>query len=399
MQSEAAPAQSPTAAAPDDGKQRQSGPNPKRKYKKLPPEDQRFSSAKAYESPYSADDYGPDGKLRRIKNIPLGTYPAAVADQIRSFKSSDFDAPPAPIAPPLVKQQLEVAKAGQRAMAAAGKEVLLSNEDEEITIEQAPLVHRTLVERGAPAQRVAMEQMPEPRRTAEGQYDGSDPAEFRDPQQHYIAVVSWIVNRHPQEDAILEHRFRQYVAEKEGRYNPHEDPPVDLRQITPLVYCRVTRTFSRREAEYNNGEAVATFAQKLHAASEHWNVITLECGQPQALPVSDAVRGIYKDPALNQQMTAFYDSQKRGHEDILARIKRDKEEAERAHRESLQATEKLRSDPEAAKDEETPPPPPVNFDEQNERQREMRRAAGAKVQTTVQPVVKRAGVRRPAPAK
>lgn len=384
----------PPPAQPVEKVRQATKTNPLRKVKTLPPPEERFSSAPVYESVYTPDDYGADGKLKRIKDVPLGAYPIGVAAQLEAYSHSDFAPPPTPIAPPRAVPLPAAPKTKKAASTGVSKKVppppppamQAAPEVKEMTSENAPLAERVLVEEGPPKQRVFMPPLPPPPRTADGKYDGSDPPEFRDPAHHYIAVVSWITTRHPREDAILEHRYQQDVARKEGRYNPHEDPPVDLRQITPLVTMRVTKTFSKQECDYKDGEVVAAYAEKLRDVTG-WNVLTLLCGEPQPLPVADSVRGHYKEPALQQQMGAFYDNQEASKTDIMERIKRDQAEGERTHAASKQASANERAAAAAA-----PAPAPAEpetetetsvFAAVNEQQRKMREAAGVAVQTDV----------------
>lgn len=225
---------------------------------------EKFSSAPSYQSPYTADDYDENGKLKRLKEVPLGSYPTAIAAELDSHNSSDLSPPVMPAPPPQARS----------------------------------------VQMGPPPVNVMQ-----------------DPPEFQN-NNHCIALVSWVVNRHPQEDQIVDHYIRQVIAKRENCYDPMEDPPVDLRQIIPTVCVKVTRTFTREEAESNEGRQVRQFAERLHRATDA-NIITLECGKFQPLPVSDSIRGIYKDKGLQQQMDAFYKQLSNGRIDIEERIKQD----------------------------------------------------------------------------
>jgi hypothetical protein len=219
-------------------------------------------------TPYTADDYNADGSLKRLKPVPLGNYPAAVKTVLDAHSSSDFAPPPPPIAPPKAN----------------------------ITDQAQPPVQNA---------RIAAE----------------DPPEFRH-AAHHIAIVSYVENRHPLEDQIVDHYVRQELARRDGTYDPIEDPPVDLRQIIPTLTLKVTRTFTKQEAEFNDGAAVREYITRLHSATD-WNILPLECGKGQPLPVSDYIAGVYKNAALQQQMDAFYKQRKQGGESVLSRIDAD----------------------------------------------------------------------------
>jgi hypothetical protein len=251
---------------------------------KAPP---RFSRAPPGFTPYTDDDFDPNtGALRRLREIPLGNYAQGVQTQITSYSETQYDAPPDPLKPPEVKpRKLETNK--------------------------------------PPVQKAA---------TAT-----EDPEPFKS-EEHHIAVVSYIENRNPMEDEVLKHYVRQQEAIRAGTYDPLEDPPVDLRQITPTLCVKVSRTFHKKDTEHNNGDAVRNYVERLHAATD-WNVLALECGKAQPLPVSDYVRGIYKDPTLQQQMDAFYNRLEKSKSGILERVGRDATEGKSAHDASKAATD------------------------------------------------------------
>lgn len=227
-------------------------------------------------TPYTAEDYNADGTLKRLKPVPLGTYPQAIQTRLDANSPSDFNPPPTPIAPPM----------------AAGN----------ITDQAAPPVQNA---------RVASE----------------DPPEFRH-AAHHTAIISYVENRHPHEDQIVDHYVRQELARRDGTYDPLEDPPVDLRQIIPTIALKVTRTFTTEEATNNDGKAVRDYCERLHRATD-WNILPLECGKAQPLPVSDYIEGVYKNAALQQQMDAFYKQRKQANEGVLNRIASDAAEGEK----------------------------------------------------------------------
>jgi hypothetical protein len=358
------PAPVPVAAAPAKPKVEKTRQPPGRKSAvRPPPTGPVYSSAPVYNSPYTPDDYGPDGKLRVLRKVPLGPYPAAQEDELKHPVARDLTAPVMPVAPPLARstptatatapaldtapavEDLVAAKPMAKAAAAkpvakvaaakpVAKGVPVRNaasvkNDEPIDIADAPLPQRMLVERGVPQGkqgRVHMAELPPPRTVPDGKYETHTPAEFLRHDECAVATVEWIVNYHPQRDEVLEHRVQQLLAMRDGKYNPLEDPPVILDEIIPTVLVRAVRTFTLQQAQFKDGETVKNFAKKLNVTAG-WNVLNVDCGAPMILPLSDLVRGEYADPALQQQMTAFYESRQKGVDDIRHRIELDRKEA------------------------------------------------------------------------
>jgi hypothetical protein len=143
------------------------------------------------------------------------------------------------------------------------------------------------------------------------------PTNFTSPD-HYIAIVSYLETRHPDEDRIITHYAEQQIAKKAGTYNPHEDAPVLLGQLTPRLAIKVLRTFSVAEAQLDNGNAIRAYVADFSKISDE-NVISLECGCSQPLPVDDTIRGTFKDDLMNQFMQSFYDRTEKNRKNMYER--------------------------------------------------------------------------------
>jgi hypothetical protein len=138
-------------------------------------------------------------------------------------------------------------------------------------------------------------------------------------EQHYVAMLSYLENRHPDQDKLLAKYVEQWKAKQAGTYDPIEDPPIYLDVLVPKVVVKITRTFTR--AEYETG-LVADECAKQHKRSD-MNIVPVLCGKLQVLPVSDLAKGIYQDEGLQQQMNLFH---KRREQDANAMMDRMEEE-------------------------------------------------------------------------
>jgi hypothetical protein len=221
----------------------------------------KFSSAPSYPSQYTPDDYDEDGKLKRLKEIPLFDRPMAMTSQLDAHTNDMYVGPDKPV------RKIEVSK---------------------------PPVQDAKTALKAPPQFVSPD--------------------------HYIAVVSYLETRHPDEERIIAHYAEQQIAKKAGTYNPHEDAPVLLNQLTPRLAIKVLRTFSVAEAQIDNGNAIRSYVSDFSKISDE-NVISLECGCSQPLPVDDSVRGEYKEDLLNQFMQSFYDRTEKARKNVIQRAK------------------------------------------------------------------------------
>ncbi len=143
----------------------------------------------------------------------------------------------------------------------------------------------------------------------------TDPPDLQRPG---FVVVSFLESRHPMQDEMLAHRVEQLrLGEK---YDPCKDPPVQLGDLAPRLAIKVSAIFDTQD------DADA-YAVKLHAATD-WNVVVVRAGVAQVFPPSESVSGKYKEDALNQYVTGFYERQRKGREDIAARVAADRAHAD-----------------------------------------------------------------------
>ncbi len=298
-----------------------------------------YSSAPAYESVYKPEDYNEDGSLKVLKPIPLGNYPAFVeghsfAPVPAVFNAHDVDDEgfKRPDPRPEKKKVEEEEGGGAKKGAAFGDSVVkCSNFSSQFTAADVGV-------KGNPV-----------------------PNEDPEDSQHYVCVLSYVENRHPDEERILLHYYRQWVAKRNGTYDPLNDPPVYLSAIIPKLVVKCGRTFTRDE--YNTEGLVAKYVEGVHARTD-MTIVPILCGKLQVLPVSDMVQGKYNDAALEQQMRSFYENHARNAEAMMDRMERDQKEAHDAWLKQRDLTEKER------RGEIDPPPPlPVEEDPLSEAQR------------------------------
>lgn len=319
----------------------------------------RYSSAPATPSVYGPDDYDERGNLVRLREVPTGEYPEALKEQVSRGASDVRHVIGSPQMPRL---PVEAQEAGDA---------------------PPPAVYETAARRfetKEPSKSIVAYKRP----AEEGYLPEDDPDDL-DRHQH-VAVLSWIENRHPNEDQIVRHYIKQQQAREEGTYNPIEDPPVVLSDLVPKLVVKVSRCFSRAEAEIG---VVDRYMKKLHAKHD-MNMVPLECGKLQVLPVSDMTRGTYRNAALQQQMNAFYDNHERSAEGIMRRLEQDKEEGQKALLEQQRKTRLEREqggkaeekeEEEEEREKETKDPFRQEIERANERQEEFRERAQKPVAT------------------
>ena len=326
---------------------------------------ERFSSAPAYASVYSEDDYDPvTGRPKVLRPIPLGPYPLGVTQQlVMGTNQEGFQAPQMPTVPVVAAQEEEeeVVEDKPKVLTQEEKEQR-AKEEEEARVEAAKR-RRQMVSSATTAtefnqavigKRDHVDLVTRKPAAGYGHSAGfgshvAAPPTSRDPctpgnllsKAHAWAVVSWIENRHPDEDAIMEHYYSQWKAKREGKYDPFEDPPVNLSDLVPKMALVVSRTFTASEVESDNGRTMQSYMEDLHRQTD-LNIIPLECGKPQPFPISDRVRGIYKDVALQQTMDSFYSGQNKGAEDIMQRMEKDKAEGKAQIEEAKRLTSEER---------------------------------------------------------
>jgi hypothetical protein len=217
-----------------------------------------FSSGPSYTSPYTPDDYDADGRLIRLKEIPLLDRPLGISAQLDAHTDAQ-------VGPDKPVRRIEVSK---------------------------PPVQNAKTALKAPEEFLSAD--------------------------HYIAIVAYLDARHPDEEVILEHWARQQAAKKAGTYNPIEDPPVDLRQLRPQLAVQVLRTFSVADAMLDDGKMIRDYVSNYSKRTDY-NVLSLQCGYAQPLPIPDTVRGQYKEEMMNQFMKGFYDGQEAARKNIIQR--------------------------------------------------------------------------------
>lgn len=139
----------------------------------------------------------------------------------------------------------------------------------------------------------------------------TDPPDLQRPG---FAVISFLESRHPMQDEILAHRAEQLRLG--AAYDPQKDPPVILDDLAPRLAIKVSAIFDTQD----DADAYAT---RLHAATD-WNVVVVRTGVAQVFPPSDSVSGKYKEDALNQYITGFYEKQRKGRDAIAARVESDR---------------------------------------------------------------------------
>ena len=156
-------------------------------------------------------------------------------------------------------------------------------------------------ERAKPSEFSMLGGNPVAKKTPKGRYDVSTPDGMLDRREHYVAVVSTLENRHPDEESILEHYAQQYVAKKGGTYNPIEDPPVDLSDLVPTVCVVINRIFREDEALSDGSSKVKAYVEQL-AKKTDMDVVPVICGRPFHLPLHALCTFKYKDEAIDQIM-------------------------------------------------------------------------------------------------
>ncbi len=169
---------------------------------------------------------------------------------------------------------------------------------------------------------------PTKRRNAQGQFDITTPPGLLDKDTNYVAVLTTGENRHPDEDAIIEHYARQLAAKREGTYNPLEDAPVILRDLLPTLFLVVNKVFHKDEVTVGGNTVIKEYVDKLKRHID-FDIIPVMCGKPIVLPLHPNVPVEHRDPIFNAQMQSFYKQHDKGAKDMLDRIIRAREESEK----------------------------------------------------------------------
>lgn len=290
---------------------------------------ERFSSGKIVQSVYTEDDYDPvTGKIKKLREVPLQPYPVAMEMELRESRATQKALSLGSSA--LLNKDSKDGK-GDSGDSSDSND---SSESSESDSEYSPPEMRVPP---APAT-VAGVRAGDVKQKPDDQ--GRVPSRFLS-DKHYVAVVAYLENRHPDEDAILEHYSRQWTRKRNGTYDPIEDPPVVLSDLVPKIALSVTRTFSKTEVKSDGGKSAQKWLQALHEATD-MNIVPLTCGEAQPFPISDRVRGIYKSEALQSVMDKFYDNLEKSATQTFDAIAKTQQEGRDAWEKSRDLTRKER---------------------------------------------------------
>lgn len=317
-------------------------------------------------SPYTSDDYNDDGTLRVLRAIPDGNMleRRRATVSIGAVSTQELYAPPAehttPLAPgekrfdeltsattteTTAQAQQEKPPVSKYATAIrrqqAVKQATLSNSTAEDAPQPIDPATARLMERSkeklqsealdavahrpaAPGQRVDKLPAPPTGKLKGNKYDVATPPDMMAPHdQQYVCVFRTIENQHPDEDAILAHYYAQYVARREGTYNPIEDPPVVLSDIIPTIAVVLDRVFPKDEVEGAGFQKLESYVKRM-AHKTDFDVVPARMGLPFHLPLSPEVTFKYKNKVIDQIMHEWYESHDESASDILARVEADR---------------------------------------------------------------------------
>jgi hypothetical protein len=166
-----------------------------------------------------------------------------------------------------------------------------------------------------------------------GRYDVTTPKHLIDTNDNYAAVISTIENRHPDEQLLIEHYAKQLVAQKEGTYDPLEDPPVILRDLLPTLGVVVNKVFTKDEVIAGGGDVVIKqYVQKLKDYVDI-DIIPVLCGRPIILPYSFKLPAEHRDPLYNAQMQTFYKRNEQSAAELVERIENARADAKKRNAE------------------------------------------------------------------
>lgn len=288
---------------------------------------EKFSSGMVAQSVYSAEDYDPvTGKLKTLKPIPIEPYPVATEMQLRETRATGA----ALTIGGTVAGTTPDPPGGNGGNGGDSSEDDDDDNDDGYNPPEMRAPPKPAVVSGVRAGEV--KQRPEDL--------GRIPPRFIS-DKHYVAVVAYLENRHPDEEAILEHYYRQWAMKREGTYDPLEDPPVLLGDIVPKIALSVTRTFTKAEIKNDGGKSAQKWLHALHDATD-MNIVPLTCGSAQPFPISDRVRGIYKSDTLQGVMDKFYDNLEKSATRTFDAIANTQEQGREAWEKSRELTRKER---------------------------------------------------------
>lgn len=166
------------------------------------------------------------------------------------------------------------------------------------------------------------------RRDQYGKFDITTPKHLIDTDEHYVAILTTGENRHPDEDAIIQHYARQQAAKLNGTYDPMEDDPVYLRDLLPTVWVVVNKIFAKHEVLIGGDEAIKNYVKSLQKHID-FDIVPVLCGKVAVLPLHPLLPKIHRDPVFNQHMETYYKNHDKGAKDILDRMIKGREESEK----------------------------------------------------------------------
>jgi len=159
-----------------------------------------------------------------------------------------------------------------------------------------------------------------------GKYDITTPKHLIDYDDNYIAVLTTGENRHPDEEAVIEHYARQLAGKKDGTYDPMEDSPVFLRDLLPTVWVVVNKVFTKHEVTLGGDEAIKKYVKSLQQHID-FDIVPALCGKVVILPLHPLLPKEHRDPVFNQHMQSFYRQHDQGAQEILERMVKAREES------------------------------------------------------------------------
>lgn len=290
---------------------------PQEKVKRQHPKPFIPKRAPAEKSVYSATDYDEFGKIKTLRKVPDGPK---LQERRSTVLGSTNTSKYAAAAERSVQRQMNMAEEEPLdeglAKVAVKMDNLRKTEQSDAALHKpTPLEDRKDI-------------MPEPaikHRLDQGKYDVETPEKLRSPHQsQYIAVIRSIENRHPDEDRILQHYYLQYVARKEGTYNPIDDPPVVLSDLLPTVCVVIDRVFSFDDVQGDGLSRLKKYVKQI-ATHTDMDVIPVTMNKAFHLPLHPSTAFKYKHKLVDQIMHEWHESHQESASDILSRIERDRE--------------------------------------------------------------------------
>lgn len=296
-------------------------------------------------SVYTSADFNNDGSLRVLRSIPDGDQLASRRAAVSMGHVTSDDVYAAPEMPPTpLADGEEKKKPVSKYAAAIRRQREDDNKEGEQPTQEVDSAAERLMQRSKTALaregEDALAHVPKPRNERVdvtpgrpvrhvikgGKYSVATPENMRAPhREQYICVLRTIENRHPDEDAILAHYFAQYVARRENKYNPIEDPPVVLTDILPTCAVILDRVFSFDDVQGDGKKKLEAYIKRM-ADKTDFDVIPVMMNMPFHLPLSADVAFKYKNKVIDQIMEEWHESHEESASDILARVEADRDQ-------------------------------------------------------------------------